>query len=485
MLRCRRIVERSWPRGPVDLLLRALLAPEAAARNAWKAWTETRQFDDVTWHEMRLLAPLSLRVRELEPRSPLRPRIDGIARQIWVTSQIALWESAEVFDVLASAGIRFLVFKGAAQYVEGVSPSRRTMGDVDIFVSPAQMTDAIDAIVEAGWSSVNGESQEYLRYLALVRLSGNYRKGQHGEVDLHSNPFHFARLDPDHDEALWHNARPVHLARRMVLVPDGTDGALISLAHAAVSESGDWALDMSARIAAKEIDWERLVETAARRGLVACCLAGLLYLKQELKVPVPTETLATLARVPIPLGDRLKHWSNVRDRSDRNLVEKLANRIADRLLARRGYAYVLKDQRAITVTRPVVPLRWLFGLGQRISTAGSDWALGHELEIGCPIGRRQLVVRLAIRRPTLSRRIFFDVTANGVAIARLRTRSGGRQAGMERRLVFSFQLPLFRREATHIKIRSRPSGFLPPDAGDRLRDELAPVKFKLLNAWVM
>jgi hypothetical protein len=56
---------------------------------------------------------------------------------------------------------------------------------------------------------------------------------------------------------------------------------------------------------------------------------------------------------------------------------------------------------------------------------------------------------------------------------------------MERRLIFSFQLPLSRREAAHIEIRSRPSGFLPPDAGDRLRDELAPVKFKLLNAWVM
>lgn len=485
MRRGLRLVERSWPSGSIDLLLRAILTAESTAREAWRAWTRSRQFDDVTWPEMRLLAPLSLRLRELDPHSPLRPRIDGIAKQLWVKSQITLRESADVFDALATAGIRFLVFKGATQYAEGISPHRRTMGDVDVLVSPRQVVDAIDAIVGAGWQSVNGESPEYLRYLALVRLSGNYRKGQHGEVDLHINPFHFAHTDPDHDEALWRNARPIRLAKRTVLVPDGADGALISLAHAALSESGDWALDMSARIERQEIDWERLMETAARRGLVASCHAGLLYLKEELGVPVPSETLAVLARTPVPFGDRLKHWSNVRDRTDRNAIEKLANRLADRLLVRGGYAHIVKDRRAIAVTRPMVPLRWLFGLGRRLESAARDWAFDHEFAIARPTSGRRLVVCLAIRRPPLSRRIFFDVTAEGVAAARLRTRSGGRKVGAEQNLIFSFPLPRSRSEATSIAIMSRPSGFLPPEVDDRLRLKLAPVKFRLLKAWVI
>ena len=51
---------RGWPDPHIHLLLRALLSPEAQARQAWAAWLAIRDFDDVTWEEMRLLAPLAL-----------------------------------------------------------------------------------------------------------------------------------------------------------------------------------------------------------------------------------------------------------------------------------------------------------------------------------------------------------------------------------------------------------------------------------------
>ncbi len=79
--------ERGWPHGTTDLLLKAALAPEPIAARAWKAWTRERDFDKVTWPEMRLLAPLAIRLATLDPDSPLRPRIDGLAKRLWTETQ--------------------------------------------------------------------------------------------------------------------------------------------------------------------------------------------------------------------------------------------------------------------------------------------------------------------------------------------------------------------------------------------------------------
>ena len=358
MLVSNRFVRRSWPVGPVDLLLQAVAAPEPQAREAWRIWNAKRDFDRLSWSEMRLIAAFSERIGQVDPQSPLRPRIDGLTKHMWTTTQLALRQAADAFDQLARAGIPFIVFKGGALHAEGFGPScRRIMGDVDLLVHNESARTAVDALTSGGWSSVTGESPEYLRRLAQFRISGNYRKGRHGEIDLHINPFHFSRFDRKLDDSLWRDARQAELALRSVLIPDPTDAIVIGLAHAPLSNSGDWAVDIVTRITHQPIDWERLSDAAIRRGLVPSCLSGLRYLREVLQVPIPDATLSALTKAPVAVGAWLKYWSNVRDRKDRNLIEKAANRGADRLLRRQGYSYFLKDSAAVTVTRPTIRSR--------------------------------------------------------------------------------------------------------------------------------
>jgi hypothetical protein len=68
----RLLIEHGWPPSHIDLLLRANLAEESKAREAWQAWRHTRVLEDAEWREIRLLAPLARRIRVLEPGRPRR-----------------------------------------------------------------------------------------------------------------------------------------------------------------------------------------------------------------------------------------------------------------------------------------------------------------------------------------------------------------------------------------------------------------------------
>jgi len=470
---------RAWPQGAVDLLLRANLAAGEPAAAAWRAWRDAADFDRVTWAEMRLLAPLAPRIAAFDPDTPLLPRINGLAKNLWTRTHLALREAASAFARLDADGVPFIVFKGGAQYAEELAAAtRRIMGDVDILVPPERAVAALDALQAEGWEASNGESFELLRSLAGTRLSGNFRKGLQGEIDLHISPFHFSRIDPALDREFWSRSRTARLALKAVRVPDPTDSLLLLLAHSATSESGDWAMDIATRIARQQIDWQRLARDASRRGLVPVCRSGLAYLAGELALPIPQAAFAELDRHPASLAERLKFWSNIRDRAERGLVEKAVNRFADRLLRRQGFAVIVKDRRAIVVTRSTLGLRHRL---RRSLSLPVPPGLLPEHRIAASLDGRRLFIRLALPAPEMSRRIFFDLAIGDVGIARLRSRAGGSGVASEVERSFSVPIPHWLSGNAEISLRARPVRFIPPDATPEMRAELEPVPFRLVE----
>ena len=476
------VARRSWPIGPVDLLLQAGLAPEAQARRAWAKWSgDSRDIARVSHTEARLLAAFSDRIAKLDPDSPLRKAINGVTKHLWTESRLAITHAVDAFDRLSEAGIPFLIFKGGALLAERLANSgRRVIGDVDILVPRESIEAAIDALVAAGWDSINGESPAYLRRLAQVRISGNYRKGQHGKIDLHISPFHFAKTDDSLDQALWRDARAVTLAGRSILVPDSANAIVISLAHAPMSPAAEWALDVVTRTATQPIDWDRLTHIANQRGLAVSCVAGLRYLRERLSIEIPVSALAALGSAPVTIGDWLKYWSNVADRGERSLVAKAANRLADRILGRQHYSRFVKDRVEVSVTRPSLPFARRRLRPQDLCKGSADLAIRHKLTATGHVLGRHVVVGFAIPRTPVSRRVFFDVSANGTAIARLRCRLRPRTR-KEKTVTFSFSIPPSSSD-TEICIEARPTQFLPPDAGEALRVELGAVQFRLVSA---
>jgi hypothetical protein len=482
-----RVVERGWPTGAIHLLLVAGIAPRPQADRAWAAWTNTRDFDEVTWHEKRLLAAFSTRIGELDPGSPLVPRINGLTKHMWTEARRTLGQTLAAFDVLTAARIPFIVFKGGALMVEDfASARRRILSDIDVLVRREDAPHTIKSLTDAGWCSINGESAALLHRLTQmqVRRSGNYRKGLYGEIDVHSTPFHYSRSSDAMDEALWREAGPAKVGTRSVLVPDPTNSIIISLAHAPQTESAEWAFDVATRVAHQSIDWGKLVHNARERDLVPSCLSGLRYLRERLSVPIPQPTLDALTAAPVSVAVGMKYWSNITSARKQNLVQKTAERIADRVLRKRGYSVHIKDRVAVSVARPTILRRWPIGITRSIPVSSPHPDYRHELLVGSGAKGRRLAIRLALVTPPLSRRIFFDVTANGIAVARLRSRLGPPE-NQEKRITFVLPLPRSRENDIVIAIEARPVAFVPPHAHAELHIANDPVKFRLVSAWTM
>lgn len=303
------LISQCRPKRSVDLLLRANLGPDDVANRAWRKWLRMRSIEESTWLEVRLLAPLARRMARLDPHSPLRPRLEGLAKLQWTRTQLIIRDCISALDALESVGIKFLLFKGAAHYAEGLaSATRRIMGDVDILVLPEAVVAASDRLCETGWSSKGGYSPETLRRRVQIKLGGeDYLKGEFGEIDLHFQVFYFARRDRELDASLWENACPARFAGRPVLVPSPADSIVISIADGVRSGEGDWAMDIAYRIRTCQIEWDRVAYIADRRGLVPFVLSGLTYLR-SLGCDIPQSTLDCLRDARPSAGEYLKYW---------------------------------------------------------------------------------------------------------------------------------------------------------------------------------
>jgi hypothetical protein len=415
---------------------------------------------------------------------PQLSHIREIARVLWTRTQLTLNAAGHGFDVLRQAAIPFIVFKGGAFLAESHAiAAKRMIGDVDLLVSPDAAELAIDRLTGAGWLAANGESPAYLRRLARIRISGNYCRGEHGKVDLHITPFHFAREDRELDRLLWQDARNVSLSNQALLIPDPADSVVLSLAHAPISNSVEWAIDVAARIADGTVDWEKVVHIVRRRELVPSGLAGLRFLSERIYVAVPERVVAELNRTPVRFSSWIKYWSNLCDRSDRNVAEKAANRIADRILSARSHTRFVKDAIAVTVVRPTVAARYLQFRNELPQGQSLPFAKKHFFHALPTREGSKLVMVLAIRTRPKSRRVFFDVVANGEAIARLRCRLRPSRRP-ERLYAFSIPLPSKQATAIEVSIEARPTLFLPESASRAARLEFDPVDFRLARAAV-
>ena len=108
------LARRPWPAGGIDLLLKTGMAPEAEAARAWTRWKQTQEFDHFSLLETRLFAAFSARIGELDPASPLLPRIDGLSKKRWTADQMMLVPAADAFDRMAGAGVPFILLRGAS-----------------------------------------------------------------------------------------------------------------------------------------------------------------------------------------------------------------------------------------------------------------------------------------------------------------------------------------------------------------------------------
>ncbi|MEN6543654.1 nucleotidyltransferase family protein [Parvibaculum sp.] len=471
------LLSQSWPQGDLDLLLRVALLPAADAAKCWDRWKAHHDLDDVTWEEHKLLAPIASRLPAIAPDCPYRPRVQGLAKAHWTTSQLVLRDSAAALDTLLEHAIPVMLLKGGALQAAGVSGSGpRISGDLDILVPRPLYPRAITLLYAEGWSS--RDSREYAQSSWRFRSGLNLRRGLHGDIDVHHQPVPAPRLTDAALDALWARATPARFHGRPVVVPSHADMIALTAAHAARPAtsrqiSAAWAFDLIALLKQDGLEPEKVVDSAAALDAMAASIACLLYLDSLVPLDNTKRVIRELESHGIGARQMLGLVAAAQNSPSSAPLRRLAALIAERPKSHfereRQVVPRIRRLRLPLSGKTVTPL---------LASAGEP-RLRHEFELGGAKlrGPGNLIIEIEFDRPSVARRFRFDIAVDAVPIARLGARLSKR--AQKTRLTFSVPLPRVAGSPARVAIEALAEGEIPAKANLEQVLRAKPVPFRI------
>jgi len=289
------------PRGPDSLLIQAAISPAEFARPAWKAWTQQRTIDQSNWAEVRMLPAIAARAQVLGLATTDLPRLDGIRRFVWSTTQKQLMAIRPAIELLATHRLAPMPLKGAAVICHGLaSTAERYIRDVDILLPPENVGRALALLVADGWLNPSFRGEKHLPTPGqcgthAIKLNGP----GYGELDLHEfaiAPNRFPGLDRD----LQTRAHPGKFLGIPCLLPSPTDLLLNVLEHSFRRDPDrvlDWSVDAARLVGSNMIDWPLFQRITLERYLAVPIEARLRYLREHCHLErIPLGVLDALAK---------------------------------------------------------------------------------------------------------------------------------------------------------------------------------------------
>ncbi len=286
--------------GPLEerdlLLLKACLAPTAAARNAYLAWRQVADPDQPRQGEFRLLALLYHRLKEFEVDEPYAGRFKGIARLNWCRNQLINRTVVDAVDILQDAGFVPLVLKGAALAQQFYPhPGMRPMSDGDILVRPGHGVAAMQELERRGWKPKHSGPRLYFVARTLHGLDVAAPSGQ--TIDVHWLLHRTYPVKEAHAR-LWETAEPLRLLNRDL----PTLSATAHLFHTCIHGNrwnnvnpSRWIADAMMIIRrAEHLDWDALLSLAHDLRADLALADALRYLLSHFQPTLPDHVLPTL-----------------------------------------------------------------------------------------------------------------------------------------------------------------------------------------------
>ena len=291
-------------------MLKAALGSGAGAIAAYRAWQRMADIADVDAGSFRLLPLLyrNLTSQGCDPRE--LGKLNGVFRQSWCRHQVNVRTLAEVLRALHGAGVEAIVLKGAALALLCYrDPGVRPMKDLDVLVPPARGAEAMDTVCRQGWRPLEMADPDAVAERHYSAAGGR-------ELDVHHYLLAYDRY-PGADDRLWSAAVPLEVEGVTTKALAPADQLFHVLAHGVAWNQVPqvrWVADSVTviRSAAARLDWDRVLDESARRGLVPTVRSGLDYLRRTFEVDIPVEVVRRLDAVPVSRAHRLEHWARQR-----------------------------------------------------------------------------------------------------------------------------------------------------------------------------
>jgi hypothetical protein len=289
-----------------ELLLRALLAPEAEGRDALARWVAETDFDTLDPASFRLVPALFMRWGADPAAAPHHGRMKGIYRYFLFRSNLVAAAARPVLAAFAAAGVEAVAIKGLAlglRYHKNVA--LRPMADVDVLVRHADVAEAEAALRACGWRYRYGAAKKQRDI-----HSHDYVDGASGGFDLHWFALPEAAAEGA-DDGFRARAETIDWQRQPLRVLGREDLALIAMVNAmreADAMPCVWVYDVAALIAdAPGFDWDLLWAEAGRHGVRTQVFSALLLLARIAPWLIPEARVHAFLAADLALTrDRLR-----------------------------------------------------------------------------------------------------------------------------------------------------------------------------------
>lgn len=306
----------AWPTESQTALVRLCFAPPERRAGAWAAWCRGTDFDVLDSGTYRLLPFAYRRIVESGETIARQPLLAGVWRKSCFETLTRWRPILPAMDRLREAAIPVMLLKGGllARNVYRDWGSR-PMADIDILVAPDRLSEALDILLEDGWTSRHPlENRDYRLHYCRLQYAVTLKKPSGAMLDLHWQPDRAMMSADCPGDLFWQEAESCTLFDRLFFAPEPALQLLHGLVHGlrwnAVAPVR-WVPDTVLLLQAfgTRIDWPRLIDLAGQAGLISPMQAGLGFLAEHFPelapliadtgVPgaTPTETDRLLFRI--------------------------------------------------------------------------------------------------------------------------------------------------------------------------------------------
>jgi len=318
-----------FPTPGQELLLKAALLKEDDAKQAWRQWRTTTDFErDVDSGSQRLLPLVFLNLLEHRTDDPAMLRLKGMYRKTWSANHFLFRQTANILNCLQEAGIPVMVLKGIPLTILYYkNHALRPMSDMDIMVPLSRARDAIGVLKNNGWSVGNPAQLEFfLKYGRSTELFDADRN----ELDLHWHPV-FETYDDRATSTFWDKAITLEVAGVQTQTMCPADTLFHVIVHGFMSNNEPpvrWVPDSLMIIRQDDcpVDWGRLTELTGRYSVSLQMKEGLNYLHNTFNAPIPGYFMDRINKIKPRWADRLvyRHAIAFGDRSAHTFRQRVS-----------------------------------------------------------------------------------------------------------------------------------------------------------------
>lgn len=291
-----------WPTSAQETLLEAAVLNGDSARHAWERWHSAGGLDNLDFGTFRLLPYVFKRMSESDADAPSLNTLRGIYRRAWCENQILFRKLKATVAALQANDIPVLLLKGAALTLQHYRDrGARPMQDFDVLVPETCALEAISVLEQSGWKLIETAHGRLTRQNVNMRASAGFQNGSTGDLDLHWHVLDQA-CKTGSDAPFWAAARPIDFEGIAVQTLCPADQLLHVCVHGLAWNPIPpvrWVVDAHVVIQTGEVDWTRIVETAANLRVTLPVGDALAYLRDRFSEPIPATAVRRLREVPV------------------------------------------------------------------------------------------------------------------------------------------------------------------------------------------